>query len=111
MATTFAWKAVGVWFSFRVTCMTGQTSRQNLWPELKQPKAASCHCSMNSAWRLPSRMGSYGGLAVIPVLLGGLFDWDARVAPLRRHGLQRRHHPIVDELQLADRVGTVGDLP
>ena len=28
----FAWKAVGVWFSLRVTCITGQTSRQNLWP-------------------------------------------------------------------------------
>jgi hypothetical protein len=36
MATTFAWKAVGVCRSSRVTCITGQTSRQNLWPELKQ---------------------------------------------------------------------------
>ena len=36
IATMLAWKAVGVWFSFRVTCMTGQTSRQNLWPEEKQ---------------------------------------------------------------------------
>ena len=36
IATTFAWNAVGVWTSLRVTCITGQTSRQNLWPELKQ---------------------------------------------------------------------------
>ena len=37
IATTLAWNAVGEWFSFCVTCVTGQTSRQNLWPELKQP--------------------------------------------------------------------------
>ncbi len=36
IATTLAWKAVGVWASSRVTCITGQTSRQNLCPELKQ---------------------------------------------------------------------------
>jgi len=37
MATTLAWKAVGEWFSFCVTPITGHTLRQNLWPELKQP--------------------------------------------------------------------------
>ena len=37
IATMLAWNAVGVWFSLRVTCMTGQTSRQNLCPEEKQP--------------------------------------------------------------------------
>ena len=36
IAMMLAWKAVGVWFSFRVTWVTGQTSRQNLWPEEKQ---------------------------------------------------------------------------
>ena len=34
IATTFAWNAVGVHDSLRSTCITGQTSRQNLWPEL-----------------------------------------------------------------------------
>jgi hypothetical protein len=36
MATTLAWKAVGVQDSFRSTWVTGQTSRQNLCPEEKQ---------------------------------------------------------------------------
>ncbi len=38
IATMFAWNAVGEWFSFCVTPTTGQTLRQNLWPELKQPE-------------------------------------------------------------------------
>ncbi len=37
IATMFAWNAVGVWFSLRVTCITGHTSRQNLCPEEKHP--------------------------------------------------------------------------
>jgi hypothetical protein len=37
IATMLAWNAVGVWFSLRVTCITGQTSRQNLCPDEKQP--------------------------------------------------------------------------
>ena len=37
IATMLAWNEVGVWFSLRVTCITGQTSRQNLCPEEKQP--------------------------------------------------------------------------
>ena len=45
----FAWKAVGVWFSLRVTCMTGQTSRQNLCPEEKQPYAFVRHCSTKAS--------------------------------------------------------------
>jgi hypothetical protein len=53
IATTFAWKAVGVWRSSRVTCMTGQTSRQNLWPELKQLYAALRHSSTSSSAGLP----------------------------------------------------------
>ncbi len=41
--------AGGVCRSSRVTCITGQTSRQNLWPELKQFHAASRHSSSNRA--------------------------------------------------------------
>ena len=37
IATIEAWNEVGVWFSLRVTCMTGHTSRQNLCPDEKQP--------------------------------------------------------------------------
>jgi hypothetical protein len=36
IAMTLAWKAVGVQDSLRSTWVTGQTSRQNLWPEEKQ---------------------------------------------------------------------------
>ena len=40
---------MGVHDSLRVTCVTGQTSRQNLWPEEKQLYAALRHCSVNSS--------------------------------------------------------------
>ena len=49
IATTLAWNAVGVHDSLRVTCMTGQTSRQNLWPEEKQLYDALRHCAVNSS--------------------------------------------------------------
>ena len=45
MATTLAWNAVGLCVSSCVTCRTGHTSRQNLWPELKQLYAAFRHSS------------------------------------------------------------------
>jgi hypothetical protein len=43
-----AWKAVGVHDSFRLTCITGQTSRQNLWPDEKQLYEALRHSWTNS---------------------------------------------------------------
>ena len=49
IATTLAWKAVGVHDSLRVTCVTGQTSRQNLWPDEKQLYDALRHSSVNSS--------------------------------------------------------------
>ena len=58
IATMLAWNAVGVWFSLRVTCITGQTSRQNLWPEEKHPYALPRHCSTNSSVSRPSPFGS-----------------------------------------------------
>ena len=45
--------AVGVCRSSRVTCMTGQTSRQNLWLELKQLYAAFRHSSTSSSDGFP----------------------------------------------------------
>src|ERR687889_838482 len=45
MATTLAWKAVGVQDSLRSTWVTGQTSRQNLCPDEKQLYEALRHSS------------------------------------------------------------------
>src|SRR5207244_1160003 len=55
IATTFVWNAVGVCASSRVTCITGQTSRQNLCPELKQLYAAFRHFAANSDTRAFTR--------------------------------------------------------
>src|SRR5680860_38233 len=61
MATMLAWKAVGLWFSFLVTCSTGHTSRQNLWPDEKQLYPFSRHCSTKSRWSSPSWLTSGAG--------------------------------------------------
>src|SRR5262245_56817929 len=60
MATTLAWNAVGEHDSLRVTCTTGHTSRQNLWPDEKQLYEPLCHSARNSVVR-SSRPGSTGG--------------------------------------------------
>src|SRR5918997_2531705 len=62
IAITFAWKAVGVHDSLRSTCVTGQTSRQNLWPEEKQLYDVLRHCSTKAAVR-GSATGSGMGAA------------------------------------------------
>ena len=49
---------MGVHDSLRVTCITGQTSRQNLWPEEKQLYDALRHCSVNSSVGVGSGGGS-----------------------------------------------------
>ena len=66
IATTLAWNAVGVHDSLRVTCITGQTSRQNLWPEEKQLYDALRHCAVNSS----VSVGSSGVLEVARDLVG-----------------------------------------
>jgi hypothetical protein len=62
MATTLAWKAVGVHDSLRSTWVTGQTSRQNLWPDEKQLYEALRHCSTKARVR-GSPSGSGRGAA------------------------------------------------
>ena len=51
IATTLAWNAVGLQDSLRLTCTTGQTSRQNLWPDEKQLYDALRHSARNSTVR------------------------------------------------------------
>src|SRR5918997_3363119 len=82
MATTFAWKAVGVHDSLRSTWVTGQTSRQNLWPEEKQLYEVLRHCSTKAAvfgsWtgggtgpaRVSGKADSSGGLSGTPGVNG-----------------------------------------
>src|SRR5687767_8386097 len=66
IATTLAWKAVGVHDSLRSTCVTGQTSRQNLWPEEKQLYEALRHSSTNAAV-----LGSGSGAGTGPASVSG----------------------------------------
>src|SRR5215213_900215 len=102
MPTMFAWKAVGLWFSLRVTCMTGQTSRQNLCPDVKHPYALFRHFSTNSSWSLPSPSGSaftFGSFADIrlPLVRGLLrhespeFHWYAHKKVVASVRFLRRH--------------------
>src|SRR5687768_17471272 len=68
MATMFAWKAVGLWFSLRVTCITGHTSRQNLWPEEKQLYPLSRQVSTKSRCGCPFEPTSGAGSSAIAAL-------------------------------------------
>src|SRR5919112_1727652 len=66
MATTLAWKAVGVHDSLRSTWVTGHTSRQNLCPEEKQLYEVLRHCSTNAAV-----FGSFRGGGTGPASVSG----------------------------------------
>src|SRR3954468_18766259 len=66
IATTLAWKAVGVHDSFRSTWVTGQTSRQNLCPEEKQLYEALRHSSTKSRV-----LGSASGTGTGPASVSG----------------------------------------
>src|SRR4051812_28814949 len=94
IATTLAWKAVGVHDSFRSTWVTGQTSRQNLCPEEKQLYEALRHSSTNArvrgspggagrgAARVSGKPRNSGGLDGTP----GVNGCDRASAPAARSG-------------------------
>jgi hypothetical protein len=53
-----ALKAVGEWFSFLVTCITGHIGWQYLCPELKHTLAAALHFSSTSRSASEEALGS-----------------------------------------------------